>query len=209
MTRISAFGVLWIALAAAYVAASVSGRLELALSAMALLVGAAIAMRHPVTGLVVGMALAAAAFRWGDRVPLLAYLPPLAAFAFMAFFFGRTLGPGRVPFIVRIARMEHPQLPPAMERHAARLTVAWTACFALLLLASIGLAFFLPFPSWSRWVNGLGYGVPGAFFVGELAYRNRRFADVPHGSLAHLTRNVVIAIREDARASRPAATGRG
>ncbi len=206
MTRAPAFGLLWIVLAGSYFAASALGHRALALAVIGLMVGALFAAGGRwLLGALLGVVLAALALRFSEHAALFAYLPPLAAFAFMAFFFGRTLAAGRVPFIVRIARMEHPQLPPAMERHARALTVIWTACFAALFAGALALAFVVPFATWAWWVQGLGYVVPGLLFVGELVYRKRVFADHSHGSLAELVRITILAIREDTRgASRPA-----
>lgn len=196
-------GAMWIALALAYLVASSLGHRAAALAAMGLMAGLLVVTSgRPVAGLVLGAALAGIAMRWADEAALLAYAPPLAAFAFMAAFFGRTLRAGRVPFIVRIARMEHPDLPAEMERHARSLTVLWTACFVVLGGAALVLAFVVSFESWARWVNAAGYVVPGALFVGELAYRNRRYSQHRHGSLVHLVRITLVAIREEARASR-------
>ncbi len=186
------------------------GERAIALAVIGLMAGAlfAIAGRW-ILGALLGLVLAALALRFSEHATFLAYAPPLAAFAFMALFFGRTLAAGRVPFIVRIARMEHPVLPSAMERHARSLTAIWTACFAALFTLALGLAFVVSFANWARWVQGLGYVVPGLLFVGELAYRKRVFADHSHGSLAELVRITMLAIREDARgAPRPADTGR-
>ena len=63
----------------------------------------------------------------------------IAAFSFMAVFFYRTLRPGAVPLITLVARMEHPDLPPDMDRYSRRLTWAWTLCFTLLLAVALGL----------------------------------------------------------------------
>jgi uncharacterized membrane protein len=208
MERARLFGLLWAGLAVAYLAASAAGRLDLSLVAIGLLVGTAVALRHVLAGVLLGTVLAILAWHWGDRFAALAYLPPLAAFAFMAYFFGRTLKAGRVPFIVRVARMEHPDLPQDMEAYARRLTALWTACFVMMVVASAVLAFALPFADWARWVNGLGYGLPAILFAGELAYRTRRFPQRSHATLAHLVRNVVLAIREDARGAAAVAPGR-
>lgn len=206
MTRAPAFGLLWIVLAGSYLAASALGHRAFALAVIGLMAGALFAAGGRwLLGALLGVVLAALAFRFSEHAALFAYLPPLAAFAFMALFFGRTLAAGRVPFIVRIARMEHPQLPPAMERHARALTALWTACFVALFAAALGLAFAVPFAAWAWWVQGLGYVVPGLLFVGELIYRKRVFAEHSHGSLAELVRITMLAIREDARgAPRPA-----
>src|SRR5512141_487705 len=94
-------GAMWIALALAYLAASTLGHRAAALAAMGLMAGLLVVTSgRAVAGILLGGALAGVAMGWADEAALLAYAPPLAAFAFMAIFFGRTLKAGRVPFIV-------------------------------------------------------------------------------------------------------------
>jgi uncharacterized membrane protein len=196
-TRISGLGLLWFALAAAYLVASAFGHRAAALAVLGLMAGAFIvASGRVVTGFAVGVALAAAVWHFADAVRFLVFAPPLAAFAFMAFFFGGTLRAGSEPLINRIARREHPDLPPEMARHARWLTAVWTACFVVLFLVALALAPLLSLESWSRWVHGLGYVVPVALFLGEYVYRHHRFANRSHGSLAVLVPNVLAVIRE-------------
>lgn len=197
--RVPPLGLLWLALAAAYFVASALGERAASLAVMGLMAGALVALGgHRHLGVTLGLVLAAALWGAAGSLPYLACLPPLAAFAFMAWFFGRTLKAGNVPFIVRVARMEHPELPLDMERHAAWLTSAWAVLFVGLFATALGLSFVLPLKDWSRWVHALGYAVPAAFFVGELAYRKRRFRSRAHGSLAVLVGNVIAAIRASA-----------
>lgn len=206
--RVPALGLLWVLLAAAYVGASSLGHQEATLAIIGIMGGAVLAAAgRPLAGFVLGAVLALAAWRFAASLAHLAFIPPLAAFAFMAVFFGRTLRAGSEPFINRIARREHPDLPPEMARHARGLTVLWSACFAFLFLVALGLAPILPLEAWSRWVNGLGYLVPGALFVGEHAYRLRRFPDRAQGSIAELVPHVLAVMREmalePANAARP------
>lgn len=199
MMRIPAFGLLWLGLAAAYLAASALGHRAAALAVLGLITGALVAASgRRLLGLIAGVVLAAAAWRFAEAVRFLVFIPPLAAFAFMAFFFGRTLRAGSEPLINRIARKEHPDLPPDMARHARWLTGAWTACFVALFLVALGLAPWLSLEAWSRWVQLMGYVVPGTLFVGEHLYRHRRFAHRAHGSLSVLVTNVLAVIRESA-----------
>jgi uncharacterized membrane protein len=208
-TRISGFGLLWLCLALAYLVASALGYRAAALAVLGLMVGGLIAARgRTLLGLVVGVALAAVVWRFAEAVRVLVFIPPLAAFAFMAFFFGSTLRAGSEPLITRIARKEHPDLPPEMARHARWLTGVWTACFVALFVVALALAPLVPLETWSRWVHGLGYVVPGALFLGEHAYRHHRFAQRAHGSLAVLVANVLAVMREMALESgRPEAPG--
>jgi uncharacterized membrane protein len=202
VTSLSGPGLLWAALTAGYLVASALGDRAAALAVLGLMAGAlGAASGRRLAGFVAGVALAAAAWRFADAVAWLAFIPPLAAFAFMAIFFGRTLRAGSEPLINRIARKEQAQLPADTARYARRLTGMWTLCFVMLFFVSLGLAPLLSFQEWSRWVQGLGYCVPAALFLGEYAYRHRRFPHRPHGSLAVLVANVLAVIREMATES--------
>ncbi len=197
--RISGPGSAWLALSLAYLVSSALGHRAAALAVLGLMAGALVAgSGRRLAGAIVGIVLAAAAWRYADEVRVLVFVPPLAAFAFMAFFFGRTLRPGCEPLINRIARKEHPDLPADMARHARWLTGLWTACFVFLFIVALGLAPFLALGTWSLSVQLLGYVLPAALFLGEYIYRHRRFAHRAHGSLAVLVPNVVAVIRESA-----------
>lgn len=195
--RIPALGLLWLVLAVAYLAASAFGHRAAALAVLGLMAGALLGgSGRQLRGFVAGVVLAAAAWRFAETVPYLVFIPPLAAFALLAFFFGRTLRAGSEPLISRIARKEHPDLAADVRRYTRRLTVIWSACFAALFLAALGLAPLLPLEAWSRWVQGLGFVVTGALFLGEYVYRRHRFPHRTRGSLAALVSNVVAVIRE-------------
>jgi uncharacterized membrane protein len=197
--HIPRLGLLWLALAAGYLAASASGHRAIALGVVGLIVGALVAAsgRH-IAGLVAGLALAGACLYWSESISFVVYAPPLAAFAFMAFFFGRTLRRGAEPLITRVARTEHPDLPVEMARYTRTLTLTWTLCFVLLFLAALLSAPMLALDAWSRWVHGLGYLVPAALFLGEYVYRHHRFHDHRHGSIPALIVNIVAVLRQAA-----------
>jgi uncharacterized membrane protein len=199
-TRISGIGLLWLGLSIAYLAASALGERAAALAVLGLMAGALVAASgRRMLAFAIAVVLAGAAWRYAEAVRFLVFVPPLAAFAFMAFFFGRTLRAGSEPLINRIARKEHRDLPADLARHARWLTGVWTACFVALFAVALALAPVLPFESWSRWVQCLGYVVPGALFLGEHVYRHHRFPHWPHGTLTVLIPNVVAVIREIAR----------
>lgn len=201
-TRSPALVALWLVLAVSYLAASATGLRVLAMSMVGLMVGALLAASgRRVAGVVTGIALAGLCVYFSESIGFIAYAPPLAAFAFMALFFYRTLRPGSEPLITRVARMEHPDLPPDMARHARMLTWAWSLCFVLLFVVALVLAPLLQLKVWSRWVHGLGYVIPGALFLGEYAYRHYRFREQHHGSLLVLIPNIVAASRDAALSS--------
>ncbi len=197
--HVPGLGLLWLALAAGYLAASASGHLALAMGIVGLMAGALIATSgQRLAGLLAGITLAAACLHWSDSIFFIIYFPPLFAFAFMAYFFYRTLEPGSEPLITRVARKEHPDLPTEIVQFTRTLTWAWSLCFAFLFLVALLLASLLPLDSWSRWVQGLGYAVPATLFLGEYVYRHRRFPDRSHGSLPVLILNIVAVVKEAA-----------
>lgn len=195
--RIPAFGLLWLALAVAYLGVSASGDRASSLVVLALMAGTFIAASgRRVAGLLAGLALAAAAWHFSGRVAFLVFVPPLAAFAFMAVFFGRTLRAGEEPLIQRIARKMDPALPADVERYTRALTVIWTAVFVSLFLLALALAPILAFASWSRWVNGLGYLVPATLFLGEYFLREHRFPHRHRDPLSVMIPHVIAVMRE-------------
>lgn len=197
--RIRGLALLWLALAAGYLAASAGGYRAVAVGLVGLMAGALVAAsKRSAAGLAAGLALAGACLVWSDSFAFVVYAPPLAAFAFMAFFFHRTLRPGVEPLITRVARTEHPDLPPEMARYTRGLTWTWALCFMLLFLAALLSAPVLALDAWSRWVQGLGYLVPAALFLGEYAYRHYRFRDHRHDSIPRLILSIVAVFRETA-----------
>ncbi|MCY7388235.1 MAG: hypothetical protein LH481_09255 [Burkholderiales bacterium] len=194
--------VLWLVLALAYLTASATGFRMLATSVVGLMAGALlVASGRPVAGTAAAVTLVGLCVYFSAYMQFIVYAPPLAAFAFMAYFFYRTLRPGSEPLITRVARMEHPDLPPDMARHARMLTWAWSLCFALLFVVALVLAPLLQLDVWSKWVHGLGYILPGALFLGEYTYRHYRFRERPHGSLLVLIPNIVRVSRDAAVSS--------
>ena len=191
--------VLWLMLAAGYLVASALGFRVAAMVVVSIMLGAlVVASGRFLAGCLVSMALIAACLYFSDSMQFIGYAPPLAAFAFMAFFFYRTLRPGSEPLITRVARREHPDLPPDMAHYTRSLTWCWALCFALLFVAALLLAPMVAPDTWSRIVHGLGYVVPGTLFLGEYAYRHYRFRERSHGSLRVLIPNIIAVSREAA-----------
>jgi hypothetical protein len=84
-----ALAVLWLVLAAGYLVASAMGFLVVAMVAVAIMVGAIlVASGRVIAGCLIGGALIAACLHFSDSMQFIIYAPPLAAFAFMAFFLG-------------------------------------------------------------------------------------------------------------------------
>jgi uncharacterized membrane protein len=86
--------------------------------------------------------------------------------AWLAFFFGRTLRPGRTPLIERIASVSDPELTDPLRRYTRRLTAVWCAYFVVAALLSLAVG--------RSWAGAGGWVWLGTFvlFVGE--HRLRR-----------------------------------
>lgn len=93
----------------------------------------------------------------------------LSMLAWLAFFFGRTLLPGRTPLITRIALVSDPDLPLALQRYARRLTAVWCAYFVLAALLA------LAFASSGGWLGLLVGAGSIVLFVGEHRLRPHLF----------------------------------
>jgi uncharacterized membrane protein len=198
--RIPALGLLWPGLVLAYLVSTTLGLVPATLAILGLMAGATVASSgHLLAGLAAGIALAAAAWRYADVAAYLVYVPPLAALGFMAALFGRTLRAGSEPLIARIARKEHPDLPPDVARYAHLVTALWAACFFALFLVALVLAPLVSLEAWSRWTQALGLVTPCALFFGEYIYRHYRFPGRSQGSLSVLVANVIAVFREQAR----------
>lgn len=194
---------LWAALAIGYLAASASGYRGIAMGVVGLMIGALVANSvadsgRRVAGLVSGLVLSSACLYWSHSLLFVVYVPPIAGFAFMAWFFQRTLWRGSEPLITRVARKEHPDLPTDIARYTRTLTWVWSGCFVFLLVAALALAPVLPLESWSRWVQGLGVVVPATLFLGEYIYRCHHVRDHRHGSLRVLILNIIAVVKEAA-----------
>ena len=182
-------------------AASVRESGVLAACALGALAGMALAdgLVQRKAGAWLALLAAAAGLAWlaGSRwaqLPLL--LVPVAFIAMIAWFFGRTLRPGRVPLISKIVaaleRVPAAALEPELRTYTRRLTLGWTLVLAAMalcnlvlaavavpngLLASFGIAapFTVTDAQWSWFANWLNYGLVGGFFALEYLYRKRRF----------------------------------
>jgi uncharacterized membrane protein len=102
----------------------------------------------------------------------------------LAIFFGRTLAPGRVPLIERIARVSDPELKPSLTRYTRLLTALWCVYFAIAALLAVwglgGSSF-----NAGAWV-GLG---SAALFVGEHRLRRLFFPGEVFPGLAQQVRD--------------------
>lgn len=142
-------------------------------------------------------------------LPLL--FPPVVFLGLVAWVFARSLRRGRVPLISRIVAQLYgctpASLDPGLRSYTRGLTAAWALLLSLLCLANLALALLsvpggllarlgvqpplaVPDVLGSLFANLLVYGVVGGFFLGEYAWRRRRFAQRPYRNLADFLRKL-------------------
>lgn len=167
------------------------------LALVAMLLAAPIATRRGWAWLALPLLVAAAWWLYvagHAGVPLL--LVPVAFILLIAWVFGRTLRPGRTPLITRIVLAleggPDQSLAPELVAYTRALTAFWAALLVTLalvnlvlaaiatpdgLLASLGIAppVSITRTQWSWFANLFNYGIVGGAFIGEYAWRKRRF----------------------------------
>ncbi len=128
--------------------------------------------------------------------PVLA-LADAAINAALAAVFGRTLRAGRDPLISAFARAERGMLEPDLARYTRTLTMVWVAFFVAMAAISLWAAVYAQAAiAWIAVGNPVAVGL---LFVGEWAYRRRRFSHYRHASPLALARIVVARWRQGNR----------
>ncbi|AKC86927.1 ketosynthase [Pseudoxanthomonas suwonensis] len=160
------------------------------------------------------LAVLLAALAWGMGTPwldLLLLAPPVLFTGWLAWFFARSLLPGRTPLVERIVTALYAQsgwtLPAGLPDYARRLTAAWALLLGFLAVANTLLALCavpggvlhslgrtpwiaVPHSAWSWFANLLNYGLVAGFMVGEFQYRKRRFPQRPYRNGAEFARRM-------------------
>lgn len=144
------------------------------------------------------VALAAAAVAFADTSSLL-FLPPLVVNLSLAWFFGRTLAPGREALITRFARLERSEPEPDVLTYTRRLTFVWVVFFLAMAAVSATLALSGAHAAWV-WFTAVGnYLCVAALFALEYAYRRCRFPRDRHVSPREQIGLLRAAMRERGR----------
>jgi uncharacterized membrane protein len=94
-------------------------------------------------------------------------------YAILAFSFGRSLLPGRVPLCTQFADKIHGPLGPPELRYTRKVTVAWVIFFLLNVAVTLLLFAFAPSRIWSLFVNFLSVPLVLLMFAAEYAIRRR------------------------------------
>ncbi|HKB83963.1 MAG TPA: hypothetical protein VKD04_12275 [Burkholderiales bacterium] len=172
-----------------------NGGLGAGLMAAPLLVVVACVLGRSARGRVMLAVLAAAGtmgfLLWhtlGASPALLYPVPFLTVYLFLLWLFGRTLRADRRPLITLLATHVHGELPLEIARYTRRVTWAWSVFFAAMALTSVLLFLLEPLPIWSMFNNLLNLPLVVAMYLGEYAWRLRRFPDFPHASIATVFR---------------------
>lgn len=150
----------------------------LSLVPLSIFLGWAVARSRHRAAAAVALVLAAIALVLGwpqleRHFPDVLFLQHVAINLVLAAVFGRTLFGGRVPLVTHFARMIHGELPAEVERYARKVTIAWTALFIGIGIASCALYFGGWLAAWSFLANFLNPLLLGAMFVLEYAVRHR------------------------------------
>ncbi len=141
------------------------------------------------------------------------YATPVFVNLFGAWIFGHTLAPGQTPLIERLARLLHePEgISDEVARYARKVTLMWAVFLSALAVLNLTLALLatpggvllmmgwrptvtVPVEVWSLFANFIDYVLAGALFLGEYAYRQRKFPEQPY-------RNVIDFMRRARRIS--------
>lgn len=144
---------------------------------------AAVQQRKLVRYGVPAVALTVATF-WIDTQFTRAIAPIWAAFVYigLVWLFGRTLRPGVMPLVERIARLEHPDgVPPDLPPYARRVNWVWTAFFAAMALATLLLAAVATTETLSLFTNIISWVLMVVLHLAEHCYRMWwRFPSLTH-----------------------------
>jgi uncharacterized membrane protein len=112
---------------------------------------------------------------WGQierNFPLMYLLQQLGAYLLLAAAFGRSLLPGQTPLCTQWADLLHGPLPPAVQRYARNVTLAWTVYFVAVGALSLLLFARAPLQTWSLFANFASPALGLLLFLGEYALRH-------------------------------------
>ena len=97
---------------------------------------------------------------------------PVLINVIMLVLFGASLRYGP-PLIERIARLQHPDLPPEGVRYTRKVTQIWCGFFVFNGLVASALALWGPWSWWTAYNGCISYILTGVLFVGEWLTRPR------------------------------------
>jgi len=131
----------------------------------------------------------------GVDVNRLYVLQHAAIHASLAWTFAMTLRPGSTPLITLMAERIHDVFTPEMRTYTGWLTRIWALFFVAMIVVSLAIYAFAPWPWWSFFCNVLTPGASVAFFVGEYLVRYRRHPEFERATLAQAVKAYRAAAR--------------
>jgi uncharacterized membrane protein len=111
-------------------------------------------------------------------------IPNSLIYGSLALMFAKTLAKGQVPLVTQLATKIEGPLPAAIENYTRLVTVAWAVFFALNVVISIALYYFVSFAAWSLFSNVYSTPLLLGMFVLEFAYRKTRYRQYKTASFA-------------------------
>ena len=136
------------------------------------------------------VALTAMVSLWNGRLVDLVYLPPIIVNVLLLIVFGRTLLPGKVPLVTRMATFLRGNIDADHARYTRRVTQAWAIFFATLVIECVVLAVVTPLEIWSLFANFVNYLLVFLFFVVEFHIRRICLPDLAHFGFVEFFRNL-------------------
>ncbi len=121
---------------------------------------------------------------------LLIYIPPVLIPLVVLLPFARSLAPGNVPLVTRIATQIRGPLPDDLHRYTRHVTQMWVAVLAIQASASLALACFASAELWSLMSNCVSYVILGLIFGTEYLFRRWRFQHLAHESFVTMIRAI-------------------
>lgn len=125
----------------------------------------------------------------GQRA-LVNYLPQILIGLFLMVVFGRTLLPGRVPLITRIAAAMRKGSAPVPMRYTRGVTILWVLMFVALVLEGVLLTLFAPQLPFGQ-VSALTYGTIAFVMVAEYCFHTWRFPNPAQKGFVDFLRQLV------------------
>lgn len=120
--------------------------------------------------LVIGMLYCGFAI-WANNLIALRFYPALVSAGMLSIFAWSLRSPQ--PLIERLARLQHPDLPPEGVVYTRRVTQVWCAFFAMNGAIALATALWGSFEQWSLYNGLISYLLTGALLGGEYLVRLR------------------------------------
>jgi len=117
------------------------------------------------------------------------FVLPLAIYALLAAFFGRSLLPGQTALISRMAIAIRGPQPDFMLKYTRKITLVWTVFFVVCAICSLVLA-YVDIRYWSLFTNVIAHLLTGSLFLVEFAWRRWHYPNHSHTDFISFIRDL-------------------